>query len=457
MQKIWLWSFLAIFSFSLAICLVPVLLIYKSQIVFLPPDFASLVILFTLLVSLSLWKIFSLSRRKHFQTANRVKKKPDSEKSFFADTVNQFVRKLDEDRKAAAQRAESAEELSRRVIEGLPSGLLVFDAEGFIKLANPTIYDLFEFDQIVEGASYRKTFEDFPALQLLIKESIENGKTFRSESVPFNKGSIRRQFGVTVAPLVSFDNNGLGALCLLTDITQINEMREQLAVKQNLASLGEMAAGITHEFKNSLAAIQTYAQFWQTTENDETRKKAAASLLSEINNLSETVVAFLDFARPQKLSLSDSSSKDLISEAVFELNHLFVELKIAVSMKGEFARIKCDEILLGRVFINLLKNSAESFTAKQLNRKIEIIGEKTYDSNKSGWLLIRFQDSGAGIKEEHLPFLFVPFFSTKTQGHGVGLALAQRIVNEHGGVLSAENLTEGGAVMTCKLPLYEEV
>lgn len=456
MQRIWLWSFLALLSFFGAICFLPIFLFfYKSQIAFLSYDFASLTLLFVLLASLTLWKTFSVWRQKHFQKNNSSKTKSNSEKSFFAETVNQLVRKLDDERKAADRRAETAEEISRRVIEGLPSGLLVFDPQGFIKLSNPKIYELFRFPQPVEGVSFRKAFENLPLLQKLIQTTIADGKTFRSEIVADNDTSNRRQFGVTVAPLDSGGGSALGALCLLTDITEISQIREQLAVKQNLASLGEMAAGITHEFKNSLAAIQTYAQFWQTTENDPQRINAAKSLLTEVNNLSETVIAFLDFARPQKLSLSDADAEILISDAISELNLMFTELKISVSLRGDFGLIKCDEILLTRVFINLLKNAAESISAAEIDRSIQIIGEKTFDSSKCGWQTIKFQDSGAGIREEDLPFLFVPFFSTKANGHGVGLALAHRIVSEHGGSLIAENYPAGGAVLICKLPLAE--
>jgi signal transduction histidine kinase len=218
-----------------------------------------------------------------------------------------------------------------------------------------------------------------------------------------------------------------------------------------------MAAGITHEFKNSLAAMQSYAQYWQTIESDENSKSAAKSLLSEVNSLSETVAAFLNFAKPQNLTLSDAFTKNLIDESIIELGHLFQQSKTAISVKGDFYTIKCDEILLVRVFINLLINATESFDELQTSREIQIIGEKNSDSNNKNWQTIKFQDSGVGIKDEHLPFLFVPFFSTKPTGHGIGLALAYRIVNEHGGSLTAENNSQGGTTFTCKLPLYDEL
>jgi signal transduction histidine kinase len=463
MQRIWLLSLAAVLSFALFLCLFPLFLLFKkSQIVFSMPDSATATLLLTLLVSLTLWKTASTRRRRRFQKSGKRAKPRDAESSFYAETLDQFVKKLDFDRKTADKRAETAEELSRRVVEGLPSGLIVFDAGGLVNLANPQIYNLFAIEKKIEGVSFEKVFENLPILQTYIREVLTNGKTFRSQTITFlNDKNVRRQLGVTAAPLESSQDYQFGALCLLTDITEINELREQIAVKHNLASLGEMAAGITHEFKNSLAAIQSYAQFWQSVESDENSESAARMLLSEVNNLSQTVAAFLNFAKPQKLSLSDANSKDLVEESIADLqpsiaNENEKNEKIVISVEGDFYTIKCDEILLVRVFINLLINAAESFAELQTKKEIKIIGEKTLDSNNKNWQTIKFQDSGAGIKEEHLPFLFVPFFSTKTTGHGIGLALANRIVNEHGGRLTAENNLHGGTTFTCKLPLSDE-
>ena len=120
-------------------------------------------------------------------------------------------------------------------------------------------------------------------------------------------GQLRR-LGATVAPIDLPPERGpRGALCLLTDITEVTELREQVALKNNLESLGEMSAGLAHEFKNAIATLQGYAQLLQSLELNDKAQVAAGSLLNEVRNLSSMVTAFLNFARPQPLQLEEVS------------------------------------------------------------------------------------------------------------------------------------------------------
>src|SRR6185295_16350260 len=120
-----------------------------------------------------------------------------------------------------------------------------------------------------------------------------------------------RRLGATVAPIdLSPERGPRGALCLLTDITEVTQLREQVALKNNLESLGEMSAGLAHEFKNAIAALQGYVQLLQSLELDEKGGIVAASLLNEVRNLSEMVTSFLNFARPQPLQLEAISLKE---------------------------------------------------------------------------------------------------------------------------------------------------
>src|SRR5207237_7507707 len=97
---------------------------------------------------------------------------------------------------------------------------------------------------------------------------------------------------------ISVEQNERGALCLLTDITEVTQLREQVALKKNLENLGEMSAGLAHEFKNAIAALQGYVQLLQSLELDDKGKTVAVSLLAEVRNLSEMETSFLNFASP---------------------------------------------------------------------------------------------------------------------------------------------------------------
>src|SRR5204863_3741602 len=131
-------------------------------------------------------------------------------------------------------------------------------------------------------------------------------------------GKLRR-LGASVAPIDLPPERGpRGALCLLTDITEVTELREQVALKNNLESLGEMSAGLAHEFKNAIATLQGYAQLLQSMELNDKAQLAAASLLNEVRNLAAMVTAFLNFARPQPLHLEEVDLQELINDCAGE-------------------------------------------------------------------------------------------------------------------------------------------
>src|SRR6266851_9971527 len=139
----------------------------------------------------------------------------------------------------------------------------------------------------------------------MVEDCLQTGKLFRRTEVQVvTQDGQTRRLGATIAPIELPPQRGAsGALCLLTDITEVTQLREQVALKRNLESLGEMSAGLAHEFKNAIAALHGYAQLLQNLDLDERGQVATVSLLNEVRNLSEMVTAFLNFARPQPLQL----------------------------------------------------------------------------------------------------------------------------------------------------------
>jgi len=230
-----------------------------------------------------------------------------------------------------------------------------------------------------------------------------------------------------------------GALCLLTDITEVTELREQVALKNNLESLGEMSAGLAHEFKNAIATLQGYAQLLQSLDLNDKAQVAAGSLLNEVRNLSGMVTAFLNFARPQPLQLEQVSLVELIDDCATELAPVFQELNVQLIVDAQKTQtVQADERMLRLALLNLMRNAAEADP-----------GGKVYVRTEG--VVIEVRDSGPGISAGDMQKIFIPFFTTKAKGHGIGLALTHRIITQHGGTLTAANSSEGGAVFTITL------
>jgi len=225
-------------------------------------------------------------------------------------------------------------------------------------------------------------------------------------------------------------------------------------LKNNLESLGEMSAGLAHEFKNAVAALHGYAQLLQNLESNEKARSAAESLLNEVRNLSEMVTAFLNFARPQPLQLEEVCLPELISDCSIELQPVFQDLRVNfdVANEADSLTVGADERMLRQTVLNLMRNAAEAIPEEAAKRLVTVTTKRDRDGAGNVFAVIEVKDSGAGIPPAHLQKIFIPFFTTKAKGHGVGLALSHRVITEHGGTLTAENSPEGGAVFTIRLP-----
>ena len=114
--------------------------------------------------------------------------------------------------------------------------------------------------------------------------------------------------------------------------------------------------------------------------------------------------------------------------------------------------IRADERMLRQALLNLIRNAAESIPEDETNRRVEVSSSSERD-HAGYWAVVEVRDTGAGIPAADLQRIFIPFFTTKATGHGVGLALAHRVVTQHGGTLSAANAKDGGAVFSLRLPL----
>jgi len=207
-----------------------------------------------------------------------------------------------------------------------------------------------------------------------------------------------------------------------------------------------------------MAALHGYAQFLQSIDQDEKGKVAADALLQEVRSLSEMITSFLNFARPQPLQVDDVSLEELIQESERDVKPLLQEQRVDLVSKGPLSaqaqsiEVRADARLLRQALSNLLRNAAEAIPDSQADRRVTIEASIETDQGKQ-WATISIQDTGPGIPSSDLQKIFIPFFTTKSKGHGVGLALAHRVIAEHGGMLSAGNASGGGGVFTIRLPL----
>jgi signal transduction histidine kinase len=392
--------------------------------------------------------------------------KTQNEAAFVLETFQSVIAQLQAQRQElerlseqASARADSAERFSERIVASMPTGLIAFDASGNATVVNTPARNLFDDEEHLPGEHMRAIFANVPVLAEMVEACLASGRIYRREEIEASNGSGQpKRLGATVAPIDPSESGSRGALCLITDITEVTRLREQVALKRNLESLGEMSAGLAHEFKNAMAALHGYAQFLQSIDHDEEGKAAADSLLQEVRSLSEMITSFLNFARPQPLQVDDVPLDELIQECERDLKPLLAEQRIDLVSKGLSAaqtrrlEVRADARLLRQALSNLLRNAAEAIPDGQADRRVTVDASIETGQGKQ-WATISIHDPGPGIPASDLQKIFIPFFTTKSKGHGVGLALAHRVITQHGGTLTADNARGGGAVFTIKLPI----
>src|SRR5262249_5927900 len=182
-----------------------------------------------------------------------------------------------------------------------------------------------------------------------------------------------RRLGVTISPIRPGHDNGGGAICLLSDLTELAALQEQVELKKNLAALGELSAGIAHEFKNALATISGYAQMIRAEARDGELPEYADHILEQTRNITHVVTEFLRYARPLDISEERVSLQTVVERVVSEVSE--GTSQVLIRFEGAFGCVPGDEGLLRQALLNLARNGAEACASAEGGGLVVLRGE----------------------------------------------------------------------------------
>jgi signal transduction histidine kinase len=229
---------------------------------------------------------------------------------------------------------------------------------------------------------------------------------------------------------------------------RLREAEASVRRGERLAALGQLSAGLAHELRNPLSTIRTSAEMLtkRLEGSNAVAQELASYIASEVDRTNLLVSRFLEFARPLQLRLSEVDLHSLLDEAIlnFQKQDPARPLTIHRAYDPSLPAVQGDATLLERVFFNLIQNAADASPADG------VVTVKTRALGAS--LEVAVIDRGSGIRPEHREQIFNPFFTTKSSGVGLGLPIAARIVDEHGGRLAVQSEQNQGSTFVVQLP-----
>ena len=381
--------------------------------------------------------------------AARGSKGEGAETAFVAAALEEAVSRLKTQQQAMKARAEASERLSGEIIASLTSGLLVVDQDGTLRTLNPAGRKLLELPDVDRSDHFRAVLSGAPALAEVISECLAEGKPIVRRTLVLRvHPDGTTQVGVTASPMRDEAGHAHGAICLFSDLSAIAELEEQLRLKDSLARLGELTAGIAHEFRNGLATIHGYARLLDLDRLPADARPCVQGIRDETEALGQVVTNFLNFAKPTELTVVPVDMRAIAERAAEEIRADARSKGGDVTVTGTFERVDGDEVLLRQAFSNLCRNAIEACAAAGTPPRVVIEG-----ALDSGHLRINVIDNGPGVDRKVASRMFRPFVTTRPQGTGLGLALVQKIVVTHNGRVSAQSERGGGTRLTVTLPI----
>jgi signal transduction histidine kinase len=382
---------------------------------------------------------------------SRGRRGSGGEAAFVTTAMEDALRDLRLQERAMKARAEASERLSDEIVASLTSGLLVVDFGGILRTLNPAGRKLLGLPDLEGNRSYGEVLAGAPELTALIDECLAEAQPVLRRTVRTVAGGATH-LGVTVSPIRDEAGRAYGAICLFTDLSEIMDLEEQLRLKDSLARLGELTAGIAHEFRNGLATIHGYSRLLDLERLPEDSRPYVSGIRSETEELGQVVTNFLNFAKPTQLIMGTVDMATVVERGADDIRADVAALGGELVIRGEFAPVEGDDVLLRQAISNLFRNALEACVGAGVTPRIAADGAIDRDQKT---LRIVVSDNGPGITPAIAERMFRPFFTTKARGTGLGLALVQKIIVTHNGRVGAVAAAENGAHVAVTLPLAE--
>jgi len=332
-----------------------------------------------------------------------------------------------------------AQDYTRLVIDHMANGLLSIDAEGNIVSYNKLALEILRLEESGVLGRPLKNIIDFQASG--IEETLKSCRTVLEREILLPLEAEKTiPLSVCVTPILRESGLCRGAVIVLRDLSEIKRLEEKVRRAERFAAVGKLAAGVAHEIRNPLSSIKGLAQFLGRTINEKPEnKKFVDVIVTEVDRINRVVTDLLVLARPFRAKLKSVDVIELINHTTLLVRSDSTANNISIRTDfGEgLHRVPLDASQMTQAFLNLLLNSIQAVAAEG---HIEV-GARVDSQNN--FLSLWVEDNGPGISQKNRENIFDPFFTTRESGTGIGLAIVNKIVQNHDGEIQIQSPVPG--------------
>jgi two-component system sensor histidine kinase HydH len=334
------------------------------------------------------------------------------------------------------------------LISRLPVGIIATDQEGRIRTFNSAAAELTGIS--INNAVNKPPENSLPSVLAEHLSNLSESEEISDKEISLSRGDDELTVHLSSLPVYSRENIFMGRVLLLYDLSEIKRLERKVQRHDRLVALGKMAAGVAHEVRNPLSSIKGFATLLgKKFQQGSDEQKSANLLVQEAERLNRSISELLNYARPTPLTLVDVDLRELLTDSLklVSTDATSLDIDLLLEADPDLPVIQVDPDRIKQVLLNILLNG---FQAMEHGGKIVVRALKSENGND---IEIKIEDNGCGIPEEILENILDPYFTTKPEGTGLGLAMAYKIIEEHGGTLHFDSVLHQGTTVTITLPL----
>ena len=326
-------------------------------------------------------------------------------------------------------------EFSEAIFNSTASGVAVLDENGKVLRMNQSGLDMLDLSAEDAAGRYIDSISDGLEEMKRIIPNLNREINIKTE------GGRIKPIGFTNSQLMDHDGRQKGIIVVFRDLTEIKKLRAEISKKQHFESMGKVMAGVAHEIRNPLFAVQAIGQILEREMPSPRHQGLISAMLKETGRMKALIEDLLFYSRPSRLEVAGLDVDFFFEDIVNSLRLNGYQPRVLFSCPAPL-RIEGDGNKLRQVFLNLMDNAAGASCGQ-----VEIRAER-----KNGMAVITIRDDGKGIAEADMERIFDPFFTTKKEGTGLGLPICRKIVEDHGGRIEINSSKGEGTAVTVTMP-----